>query len=268
MTTEKIENQEQTEKTATTPEGTEQQQEVQYTPVQLKAIEQGWIPKEEFDGDEDEFIDAAEFVRRGELFAKISSQSKKLQQLEESLVALKQHNSNIRKVEYERALKALKQEMRKAQVEGDTERAFALEDRMEEIQAEAKAVVNQPDEAPGPTPEFLEWVESNPWYETNEVMRDAADAMGRRLHARYKNDMVGLLEAVEKHIKKEFEHKFKSPNTKKPNAVEGSSRSSGKNNDDLVMTEQERDMMKKIVRTGALTEAEYKAQLKTIKAQK
>mgnify|MGYP000971805459 FL=1 len=36
----------------------------QYTDLEVKAMNMGWRPMEEFDGPEEEFIDAKEFVRR------------------------------------------------------------------------------------------------------------------------------------------------------------------------------------------------------------
>lgn len=78
---------------------TEQTEQPQYAPIQLEAIEQGWIPREEFDGDPDKFIDAAEFVRRGELFKKIESQSREVKQLRQALEAFKQHHSKVKEAE-------------------------------------------------------------------------------------------------------------------------------------------------------------------------
>ena len=75
-------------------------EEPQYTEIQLKAIDQGWIPKEEFDGDPEAFIDAAEFVRRGELFEKIEKQSKQLKAVREALEAFRIHHSKVKENEY------------------------------------------------------------------------------------------------------------------------------------------------------------------------
>lgn len=241
--------------------------EPQYTPIQLKAIEQGWIPREEFDGDEADFIDAPEFVRRGELFSKISSQSQRIKQVEQALDALREHNSRIKEAEYQRALKSLKQAKRSAQVNGETEQVFELEDKIEEVEDEYKAIKQEQTKPPvpqGPTPEFAAWVEQNKWYETDEVMQGAADALGRKLKQQGMDNET-ILKEVSKRIREEFPQKFnRAPRRASP--VEGSSRSSGRSgNDDVPMSDWERDMMKKIVAVGGISEAEYKAQLRTIK---
>jgi len=82
--------------------------------IQEEAINQGWVPKEEFAGEEDEFIDAAEFVRRGELFRKIESQSKEMKELRKALNGLAGHNAKIREVEYKRAVDDLKAQKKTA----------------------------------------------------------------------------------------------------------------------------------------------------------
>ena len=52
--------------------------EIEHSPTELKAIESGWVPKEEFQGDEHKWVEAGEFLRRGELFKKIEDQGKQL----------------------------------------------------------------------------------------------------------------------------------------------------------------------------------------------
>ena len=64
-------------------------QDPQYTEVELKAIDQGWVPKDKFEGGEDDFIDAKEFLRRGELFAKIDTQKRELSSVNKELHAVK-----------------------------------------------------------------------------------------------------------------------------------------------------------------------------------
>src|ERR1700758_5180010 len=84
------------------------------TPTQQEALSQGWVPKEEFSGDPEKFVDAGEFLRRGELFRKIESQSKEMKDMRKALQELAKHNSQIRDVEYKRALETLKAEKKAA----------------------------------------------------------------------------------------------------------------------------------------------------------
>lgn len=249
------------------PEQTEQRE---YSAIELKAIEQGWIPKEEFDGDTSEFIDAPEFVRRGELFSKIEKQSKELKAVRQALDAFRVHHSKVKEMEYERALKTLKDARRQATVDGDHERALALEDKIDEVKAEKESLTREVaqtavQETDDYTPQFKSWVKRNEWYETSRVMRKAADALGKELYDEG-HAPEEVLEMVEEEIRKEFAHKFSSPAAKRPMAVEPSTRSTS-TKDTFQMTPEEESIMRKIVAvTPGYTEADYKKELKALKA--
>lgn len=254
-----------------TPVEPSQTQEREYSAIEIKAIEQGWIPKEDFDGDVSEFIDAPEFVRRGELFGKIEKQSKELKAVRQALDALSKHHTKVKEMEYERALKTLKDARRQATMEGDHERALTLEDKIDEVKAEKEAIaqesrqtqVQEPDTY---TPEFENWVSRNEWYESNRLMRKAADALGKELYEEGGRSPSEVLVLVEKEIRKEFAHKFAGPGAQRRTPVEGSTRG-GAAKDDLQMTSEEVDIMRKIVAvTPGYTEADYKKELKALKS--
>ena len=245
-------------------ENTEQVQEREYTPIELEAIDQGWIPKEEFDGDPDKFIDAPEFVRRGELFRKIESQSRELKQVRQAIEALRVHNTKVEEAAYQRALKALNEQRKQAFLDGEHEKAFALEEQIENVKAE-KAQITQSQVQPVVdneyTQQFQEWVARNSWYESDELMRGAADTLGVKLH----NEGLSpaeVLKRVEATIRKRFAIDNRKPAAERDNAVEASSRSGGKPSEKFSMSDDERQIMKSIVATGVMTEDEYIKQLK------
>ena len=246
----------------TTPETTQEQQR-EYSAIELKAIDQGWIPKEEFDGDESEFIDAPEFVRRGELFEKIEHQSKELKTVRKALEAFKVHHTKVKEAEYNRALKALQDERRRLLVEGEHERAFAIEDKIEEVKLEKEEIVRVAQEPveqdTGYTQQFQDWVSRNEWYETDRIMRKAADAVGLDYHNQGYSP-AEVLKMVERDMKREFAHKFQPKKQPAPQ-VEGSTRSPGKA-DSFALTSDEKQIMRQIVASGVMTEAEYIKELK------
>jgi hypothetical protein len=244
-------------------EGAEQTQEVEYTPTQLKALEQGWKPKDEFEGPEDEFIDAPEFVRRGELFSKIESQSKELKAVRRALEDFRANQSKSREQEVDRAIKNLKQERRAAVIDGDAERAFELEDEIDSISAE-KTKIAQESARPAVqevNPEFAEWQNTNAWYEKDNVMRAAADAIGFDL-ARSGMSPSQVLKEVAKEIRKEFPHKFTNPKGARASAVESSTRTGNARSENVELSDVERTIMNRLVSRGDMTEAEYKKQIK------
>ncbi len=251
-----------------TPETAPEDKAPEYTPIQLKAMEQGWKPKEEFEGDEAEFIDAPEFVRRGELFEKIEHQSREMKNMRQALEALKQHNSKIEHSAYERALKALKDQRRKAILEGEAEQALALEDQIDDVTKERERIAR---EAAKPAvqevdPAFLRWVDQNKWYTNDLAMQAVADRVG--LEAASRNlPQAEVLRKVEEAVREAFPHKFTNPKRERPSAVEASTRG-GKSvatSTAMQLDEDERRIMRKIVSTGALTEKQYLDQLRTLK---
>jgi hypothetical protein len=240
------------------------EQEVKLSPIEQKALEQGWRPKDQFEGAEEDFIDAAEFVRRGELFSKIEKQSREVKQLREALEALKVHHSKVRESEYNRALKAVEAERRKAFEAGDTDKFFELEGQMDLIKEE-KALVEQEAKkpvAPQVPPALEAWMDTNTWYQKDRAMTAFVDQMGRELHARG-YPLEQALKEIDAEVRKEFPHKFER---KRPPSPEGSSRSGNTSNkESYSLSEDERTIMRKIVSSGAMTEAEYIKELKRVK---
>ena len=78
-------------------EGLETTEQVtpELTPVEQEALNSGWVPKDQFNGDEHKWVDAAEYLRRGELFKKIESQSKELKDVKRALQEMKKLHSEV-----------------------------------------------------------------------------------------------------------------------------------------------------------------------------
>ena len=71
----------------------QEQEQPTLSPIEEKAIQMGWRPKDQFEGDEEEFIDAKEFVRRQPLFDRIENQNKQLK-----IFSQRQHASQYPKL--------------------------------------------------------------------------------------------------------------------------------------------------------------------------
>ncbi len=240
----------------------------EYTPTQLKAIEQGWKPKDQYEGPEEDFIDAPEFVRRGELFTKIAAQNNELKAVKRALEEFKRDQSKAKAADLDRNMKHLKHAQRQAMLEGEPEKAFQYEDQLEYVRAEKERVEREAAQpvAQQLNPEFVAWEAQNKWYTNDDVMRGAADALGFKL-AEQGMAPGDVLKQVAATIRKEFAHKFPTPKAERPNAVAGTSRGGAtrqESNDGLDADELR--IMRKAVDSGAITEAEWKKQYKAVKA--
>lgn len=247
---------------------TEQQQTDPYVE---KALELGWRPQEEWDGAPEEFIDAKEFVRRQPLFDKISGLSKHVKQLEGALEAFKIHHTRVKETEYNRALEQLKKARRQAIADGEAEQALQIEDKIDEIETQKEEFEQefQKQTKPAtasPDPAFTKWVSENNWYQKDKAMTAFADKLGVELHQQgYTNEEV--LKMVTKEVRSEFKHKFTNPKRETPSAVEAGGRKVVKTTSDLDtsgMSDQDIQIMNKLVRSGAMTKEEYIKEYKRV----
>lgn len=246
-----------------------EQQAPQYTPMEERALEMGWRPKEEFEGDEVDFIDAAEFVRRGPLFEKIETQNREIKAVKKALESFKEHYTKVQETEFNRALAQLKASQKQALVDGDTDLFYELNEEIDsakekvaELKAEQGKTIT---EEPPVNPQFLAWKNRNPWYESQSYMRVFADDLGTELAKNGEAPDV-ILKKVEAAVRKEFPNKFRNPNKDTAQSVESSStRSTRTSNETVELSEQERNIMNNLVRSGTLTKEKYLADLKKIK---
>lgn len=241
-------------------------------PVETEARASGWVPKDEFHGDEFKWVDADEFVRRAPLFKKIDIQTRELKEVKKTLDMLKVHHSQVRETEYKRALAELKAAKKEAYIEGNPDEILEIDDKIElvkdeqrKFEATQKADVEQTVTA-DIHPEFQAWMNRNTWYENSKPMKAYADAVGIELR---QSGMAPseVLKRVEILVKEEFPNKFRNANRDKANSVEDTSKRGGGKNDSgaMSLTEEERRVMQRFVRQNIMTEKDYIAELKKVK---
>jgi hypothetical protein len=243
----------------------EEHNEPEISPIEARARELGWRPKEEFSGDEESFVDAKEFVQRQPLFEKIEHQSRELKNVKKALDALQGHYTKVQEVEYRRALAMLESKKAEAIDNADGKQAIQIEREIAKAEREFRDI-RQAEQAPVNDPaEFVSWKAKNTWYEKDEDMRIFADAYGTKL-AKDGMSPPEVLEAVAKKVKSQFSQKFVNPN--KANAPDvGVSGASGRasSSEKFELSELERNVMKTLVRTGTMTEAQYIADIKKMR---
>lgn len=246
------------------PEG-QSQEPVALTQVEEQAHNQGWVPKDEWEGDPEQWRPAKEFLDRGELFKKIDEQNRTIKEFKRTMDEFSQHHKKVRETEYKRALEDLKTQKKEALREGDADAVVDIDDKIalvREAQTEPIPQVRQSEPDPQNNVIFAAWKNRNGWYESNKAMRAYADRIGNDLGAQGGISPSDLLAKVESEVKKEFADRFKNPARDKPGNVEGSTNRGGKSKDSFTLTEEQRRVMNRFVKAGALTEEAYIAELK------
>jgi len=181
--------------------------------VEQKARGMGWLPKEQFRGQPERWIDAEKYVQRGEEFipflqatnrklegelattnGRLTEISTQLKEATETIDALKEFRTELNKERVEELKGNLVEGIKAAREEGDVEK----EEQLREKLAEAKVVAKEPDKKPEvrqeprqdvtKLPEWQDFVRDNPWWNEDPVMRSASVAIGEKMAAEHKLD--------------------------------------------------------------------------------
>ena len=251
-------------------DGTEVPETPEYSDIELRALDMGWRPKEEFQGSEDDFIDAKEFVRRKPLFEKIEGQSKQIKAVTKALEALKVHYTRVEQAAVEKAINTMKQQRKVALSDGDGEQFELIDDEIKKAEsqlAQIEQVKNAPlVEEENVHPEWKAFTDRNPWYTSTGYMKTFADQIGSELAAQGIAP-AEVLRQVEQAVRKEFPAKFTNPRKNEAPDVEAQRGTSNKrvSSEENSLSEVERKIMNDLVRSGVMTKEKYLADLKAVK---
>ncbi|NNE36085.1 MAG: hypothetical protein HKN13_12660, partial [Rhodothermales bacterium] len=139
-----------------------------------EARQDGWCPKEEWRGDPDKWVDAQEFVARGEnirpiLQANNAKLKTQLEQMDKRVNELLQTNSEFKQFaetqrqkereSYERRIKELEALRSKAVTEGDGATFQQTEAELNQLRQNKPAPQQQ-----GLSPDMQQWLDANNWY--------------------------------------------------------------------------------------------------------
>lgn len=169
-----------------------------------EARAQGWVAKEEFRGNENDWVDAETFVKRGREILPIvrKNNEKLLKELKEAKAIAEEARSTAKefqkfqKEQYERKAKELEAQIaqlrsarRDAISSGDGERVDeieqaqeALRDELQETRAAAKAEpATPPQQENKPDPVLQSWLDKNDWFGVDARTTGIANGLGEAL---------------------------------------------------------------------------------------
>lgn len=202
--------------------------------VQDRARSMGWIPKEDFKGDETKWRPASEYIERAEtlmpiLKSQLGRYENKLGRYESEITGLKASLDAQRKTAerlakmsekvgeeaYVRAKRDLTKQQAQAVADGDVEKWQQLEDQKDKLERPEPIKIEEPEQKtqPAEDPVFSQWHQNNDWYDKDEDMTDFAKLQADKLMKQNPNTTLGiLLDQVEAKVKMVFPHKFANLN--------------------------------------------------------
>ena len=226
---------------------TEQPVDTSAVDTEAQARQFGWVPREEFRGSDETWVDADTFVKRGKEInpilrknnerlmselQKYKSEMAELKAATEEFKKFQQESFAKKEVELKSQIDDLKKQKKQAIQEGDGDLAVDLDDQIdalkETLQESKKAAVEEKPQQAQQTvpPEVTEWVEKNNWYTSDAKMRSATDALATQLS----KDQPWLqgkafLDALDRELEETFSMDKLGRKTKPRSPVEGGSNS-------------------------------------------
>lgn len=191
--------------------------------IEDEAREMGWKPRGEFKGDESNFIDAAEFVRRGKEFvpflrANNAKLEKEVQGLKKTLKQFGEFYTKTEQRAYERALKDLEARQAEAVEANDVQAVREITKEISDLEKDARqAAKSEPaDDAEA----FEEWKAENAWFDKDKALRGLAIAIAEEIKHDFP-DPVKQRAEIARRVKAEMPEKFTNPRRTLAPAVEG-----------------------------------------------
>ena len=242
---------------------------------ETEARSEGWLPKEEFAekfGSDEKWVDAEQFVKRGEeilpivnaknrkLQAKLSEMEQRIDQLMQSNAEFKQFtDKSLQKERKEK--QTLIAELEKLRAKAVAEGDGATFEQVDRQLTEARAIPDpQGQKPPEISPEIKGWMADNDWYGKDKTLTALVDGFSGQLVAE-KPWLRGKdhLEACKAMAMEEMPERFGNPKRKDSKVEEPGSKRSGKKGrsfDDL--PDDAKSEFKKFQRDiPGLTEADY-----------
>lgn len=224
--------------------------------VLREATSQGWVPKEKFNRDEREWVDAETFVKRGReilpilrknnehLVKDLEAAKKQLNEFRETAEEFKkfQKQAHERQVaEYEKTIADLKASKAQAISDGDGIKAAQLDDQLDEakeVLSEAKIAAKEAaketppaDETPANKvdPSLELWLKNNTWFGTERRLTGIANGIAEQLRLERPN-LKGqeFLEELDKILVEEMPDKFGKKVSSRAGAVESGAGRTGR----------------------------------------
>lgn len=210
--------------------------ELQLTDVEKTAYDQGWRPQEEFEGSEDNWKTAKEYVKDGEWLGKIRDLNQKIDNQQKDFDSRLENTNKLNEARRQAEIGELKSKQRDAVEMGDTDaydKSQTKIDNLEKQEVIVPPTVNK-------DPSIAAWEDANPWVNDAENEK-AAIAIG--IFNTYASKNPGatnqqVLEHLDGRLEKLYPAEAKTnPRRQQPNSTENNTKPTQRKGKDLAMSD-------------------------------
>ena len=241
--------------------------------VETLAKEMGWQPKEDFNGDEANYVDAESFIKKGQdiqdsMRKSLKDQKRQLSDMSDSLVELKSHNERVFKAEVGRLKKELAEltdQKKLAIQDGNVEKVNELDGQIDTVKESIAAPekTDSGEKASSSPGDFEEWVADNKWYDDDIEMTSYADTLAAKHEGAPFKRIAAL---VTKQVKEMFPDRFPAPasttTTQNTNISQSRVEGAGKKTTttkftEADLTDSQKNIMAQFAKQGIMTKKQY-----------
>jgi hypothetical protein len=202
--------------------------------VEARAGRMGWQPREKYRGPANRWVDADEYVERGErmlpllqernrtLDRSVADLTRQNGEITQTLSTLVQTTRNAERVGYARAMRELKARRDKAIDEGDKAVVHAVEAEIVELGPEPPKEAPKPaPTSPAVDPAIVAWARRNPWFNSNRAAKGFAIAVLDDVQAENPGDTLAeQLDETEARVRERFPELFASTRARLANGAD------------------------------------------------
>lgn len=237
---------------------------------EVEAQEIGWRPKDQWNGDPEDWVDARTFLRNGEFMGKIHNLNRQNKDLHTAVHDMKNMLSSAEKKGREAAIAELKTSKVEALRHGDYEKVADIDERIAEAKADAVTAKTEVPNDPYVTYAQEVWFEGNKWFAEDAELREEFETVirgkiGADVAKGKATDPEEAFKYATSRIKKMYPEKFQKPKEAQQSvaSASGTTRPSGKKGPSWGdLNEEQAKIGNNFVRQGVFSKAEYLEQLR------
>lgn len=192
------------------------------TEIEEAAGKGGWLPKDQWTGDPEKWVDAPKFVLRAaeilpQLTADLKDARAEIRTVKKAVADSAKFISAAEKRAYDQGVAAAQARLDTAAASGDVE---GVRNATKEIVDLATDAITTAPAQPATTPEFDAWKADNSWFGTDRAMTAAAVAIANEAEAEGYKDKA-LIKETDARIRAKFPQLYTNPNRDRAAPVEG-----------------------------------------------